>query len=460
MQIRTRLTLQFILIVASIMLVAMMYIYFQVKSHLLEEFYNSLRSKANLTAAVAIARIESDSLMEIGSTSADRFTVFTENMSIYDASDRLVYTFHPAPRGFQIDVLSDIRNYGEKSFISGPFNAIGQNFVSSSGKKYVIIAEALFNDEDLDALLRFLALIFTVLIVVVALGGYIFSRQALAPINHIMNDVDDILPTDLSQRLFTENKKDELSRLVITFNKLLDRIQGAFNAQKQFLSNISHELKNPLTVVMTQLEIALQKDRTSEEYKQAMQSVLEDMKELNDVSDNLMLLARIDSGQADENQVLVRVDELIWSAKDLIYKRNPEYRVMFKIANLPKSEDVLNVNGNEHLLRTALINLMDNGCKFSPDKQVLVRLAVIEDRYPVIEIEDHGPGIPEAEQALVFNPFFRSAGTASAKGSGIGLSLVSSIMRMHQIDLKMENLTPNGTRFRLTFLPASYNLQS
>lgn len=113
MQIRTRLTLQFILIVASIMLVAMMYIYFQVKSHLLEEFYNSLRSKANLTAAVAIARIESDSLMEIGSTSADRFTVFTENMSIYDASDRLVYTFHPAPRGFQIDVLSDIRNYGE-----------------------------------------------------------------------------------------------------------------------------------------------------------------------------------------------------------------------------------------------------------------------------------------------------------------------------------------------------------
>ncbi len=437
------------------MLVAMMYIFFQVKNHLLEEFYNSLRSKSNLTGAVAIARMESDSLMEIGFTGADRFTVFTENISIYDANDRLVYTFHPAPRGFQLDVLTDIRNFGEKTFISGPFNAIGQNFGSPSGKKYVIIAEALFNEEDLEELLRFLALIFTVLIVVVALGGYIFSRQALAPINHIMNDVDEILPTDLSQRLFSENKRDELSRLVVTFNKLLDRIQGAFSAQKQFLSNISHELKNPLTVVMTQLEIALQKDRPSEEYRQAIQSVLEDMKDLNDVSDNLMLLARIDSGQAREGLAPVRVDELIWSSKDQIYRRNPEYKVMFKIANLPKSEDVLTVLGNEHLLRTALVNLMDNGCKFSPDKQVLVRLAVIDDRYPVIEIEDHGPGIPEAEQALVFNPFFRSAGTASAKGSGIGLSLVSSIMRMHRIDLKMENLSPNGTRFRLTFSPGS-----
>src|SRR4029079_9948186 len=101
-------------------------------------------------------------------------------------------------------------------------------------------------------------------------GGWFFARQALSPVSAIMNQVDALLPTDMSHRLEATNQKDELSRLVITFNNLLDRIQHAFKNQKMFLSNISHELKNPLNVIVSQVEVTLDKERSVEDYQHTL----------------------------------------------------------------------------------------------------------------------------------------------------------------------------------------------
>jgi signal transduction histidine kinase len=266
-----------------------------------------------------------------------------------------------------------------------------------------------------------------------------------------MNQVDALLPTDISKRLQPMNQYDELSRLVITFNKLLDRLQKVFRVQKMFMSNISHELKNPLNVITSQVEVILQKDRSNEEYKETLVSVLHDVKELNEIGEKLMQMAQINADDAIIRFDPIRIDEAIWAAKDGLKKTHPEYKINFEIVNLPELEEKVYIHGNEKLLKTALVNLMDNGCKFSPDKDVSVQLSFLPKETPVIQISDKGPGIPEEEINLVFNAFYRSAATSMVKGSGIGLSLVDSILKLHHVDLKVSSKAGEGTTFTLTF---------
>ena len=452
MQIRTRLTIQFLLIVASIMLVAMLIIYFQFKGHLQNEFFGNLRSKANLTAVVAVNRLEQEGLREVANTPPNAsFTAFTENISIFDDKNRRVYTFNPSPADVAPNTVSDIRKMGECRLQHGKFSAIGINYVAPSGNTYVVLAEAKFKPEALAKLTRILIFVFCTFCALVAIGGWFFAGQALQPVSRIMNQVDALLPSDMSRRLETANNHDELARLVATFNRLLDRLQAAFNAQKLFLSNISHELKNPLTVIISQIEIILQKDRPEAEYRQTLQSVLDDTRELNLVSDKLMQLAKITASGQQVDFEKIRVDEAVWQAKAALLKLHPDYKINFEIVNLPDDEELLYVQANEQLLRTALTNLMDNGCKFSPGHFVKLRLLFLPEGNPVIEVQDQGPGIPDDEVKLVFEPFYRSPKTDKVKGSGVGLSLVESIVKLHRIELKVSSGQPSGTVFRLEF---------
>ncbi len=452
MQIRTRLTLQFMLIAASIMLVATLYIYFQFKTHLENELYSDLLSKANLTAVVAVGQVErQDSLGAASASPTANHSFYTENISIYAPNDERVYTFNPSPLDIKSATLSEIREAGSCRFKHGKFLAIGIKHSAPSGKEYVIISEAVFRPKPLTDLARILAIVFFAFLALVAIGGWVFAGQALAPVSHIMNQVDAVLPKDLSQRLETSNSHDELARLAITFNNMLDRIQRAFNAQKMFLSNVSHEIKNPLTVIISQIEIILQKDRPKAEYCQTLKSVLDDMREMDLMSERLMQLAKINAEGTMVEFEPLRIDELVWQAKATLLKSNPDYTINFEILNLPEAEEKLLVQGNEPLLKTALMNLMDNGCKFSSDHHVKVSLFFNGKGKPVVEFRDKGAGIAPEELATVFEPFYRSRQTASVKGTGIGLSLVDSIVKLHKVVLTVESNGSEETVFRMEF---------
>ncbi len=444
------------MIIAGIMLVAMGYIYFQFRSHLEYEFYNNLRSKAFMTAEMVIgttAKAREDFSLSVDKTGAG-ITPYSENIAIYNQDNQLVYSFNPITNAVNPQELEEIWKKKESRFVHGKFCAIGIVYSRQSGPSYLLIAESVFNPEHLNNLARILIWVFCISMALVAIGGWIFAGQALAPLNRIMNQVDAILPTDLSQRLDPPNQKDELSRLVITFNKLLDRIQNAFNNQKLFLSNISHELKNPLNVIISQLEIALAKNRQNQEYKQTIASVLDDAKYLNEVTEKLMQLAKINSDGLAIAFEHLRVDEMIWQTKSALLKAHPDYKINFEVVSLPDDEAKLYVWGNEQLMKTALANLMENACKFSPDKNAKIRLSLGALDAMVIEIQDHGPGIAPEELPLVFEPFYRSPNSAAVKGSGIGLSLVDSILKLHHVDLRVSSFQGNGTTFKLQFLPS------
>ncbi|MEI6412357.1 MAG: HAMP domain-containing sensor histidine kinase, partial [Bacteroidota bacterium] len=235
-----------------------------------------------------------------------------------------------------------------------------------------------------------------------------------------------------------------------------DRIQLAFHMQKNFISNVSHELKNPLSVIISQLEVSLDKeDRTVAEYRTTQRSVLEDTRELGDITDKLLQLARVYSEGANICFEPVRLDEIMLQTRDTLLKLHPDYHIAFDIDGIPETEEELCVRGNESLLRSAFLNLMDNGCKFSPDKRVNVKIYFEPDGRHRVEIADKGPGIPAKDLQLIFQPFYRSSQSIHVRGSGIGLSLVDSIMKLHRVALDVASAQDRGTVFQLNFPAAA-----
>lgn len=452
MQIRTRLTWQFLLIVAGILLAVKAYIYYEVSTHIINEHYHVLKSKANMTAATAIAQIEGRQAVNFPRNTRNLPTYYTENISIYNKDGQQVFSFVDNLSQLDERSLSAVLGQGrDVCYLEGDFAHVLQPFVSQSGQRYVVKAEAVFDRSDLNKLLRTLIILYGLMLTVVAFSGWVFAGRALRPISQIMDDLNTIFPSDMGRRLRNENKQDELSRLVGTLNDLLDRIQKAFEAQKSFLAHISHELKNPFTIISTQIEIALQKDRTVPEYQQIIGSILEDVREVNKVSDNLMQLARIQSGSVERDFRKIRLDELLLQVKSQLLKLNPSYIVDIYIREAPADDSCMIVFGNEQLLCLALYNLLENSCKFSPNATVEVHLHWNRDGHPMVDIIDNGPGIDAAETELIFDPFFRGRHTSEFKGSGIGLSLVKSIAELHQIQLTLDTRPGGGTCFRIAF---------
>jgi len=266
-----------------------------------------------------------------------------------------------------------------------------------------------------------------------------------------MNAVEGILPQKLGTRLEVPNQKDEIGRLTTTFNNLLDRIETAFQMQKIFVANVSHELKNPLTKMRSQLEVSMMKERSQREYQQTISSVLEDIHELAKLSNTLLELAKVSEDQRDLLTETVRIDELLLDSRQTLIEANPTYNIQIQFNELPEDDEWLEIFGNSTLLKTAFLNLMENACKFSDDLSVFVSLVCTANNL-TLNFSDYGKGIPVKDQSLVFQPFYRSDNTASIKGYGIGLSLVERIIKLHNGTIQIESNLPRGTTFILTFL--------
>ncbi len=188
------------------------------------------------------------------------------------------------------------------------------------GFDYVVVAAAV--DINWTARLKDLQTLLTVayliVIAVVFISGWIYSGRALRPIKRIMDEVKGISPQNLDQRLKESPYEDEMGKLILIFNELLERIAKAFQLQKMFVSNVSHELKNPLTNITSQLEVTLLKERSKEDYHQTIESVLEDIRGLNQLSNSLLELARLTREQDSFTMTRVRLDEIIWDVRDFM----------------------------------------------------------------------------------------------------------------------------------------------
>lgn len=454
MQIRARLTLLFLLTAASILAVVLFAVWWTYKQHTEAVFFQNLESQAALTAQTAFHDVESLRPLPVAWTEPDDVDTlpYRENVSLYNDAYERVFTMRPDAVPLPVKTLQQIQQTGRYQFRHLNLHALGMVMRSPTLRPFTIIAEGYCDPNELIQLRNILIVSFIFGMGAIAGSGWYWAGQALAPVSRIMNQVNDMQPDDLSRRVETGSNRDELARLAETFNRLLDRVERAFRMQRMFLSNVSHELKNPLMAVRAQLDVTLQRDRDPAAYRHALQSVLDDIRSISEVEENLLQLARIynDSGAIPFEPV--RLDELLWQTQEHLRKNTPEYSVAIDLGEMPESEDVLLVQGNESLLRTVLLNLVNNACKYSPDHRAQVHVQFSLDGAHLVEVIDNGPGIPPEELSLIFEPFYRSPQhREGTKGTGIGLSLVQSILQLHRINLEVRSLEGQGTVFQLLF---------
>jgi signal transduction histidine kinase len=453
MTIRNRLTIQFFFLVFGILSVSTSVVYFYAERHRKEDFYARLRSKAESTAKLLITvdEISASLLRKIETDNPSALP--GEGILIWNPRNQVIFDFDPN------DILSpdpafldQIRKVGEVRFEQNGFEVLGYVFRESSGKFVVMIAaEDVFGKSRISDLKWVLLTVFIASLGFILLAGWFYAGRAMLPISRIIEQVKKITISRLDLRLEKGVQADEISRLSETFNHMLERLESGLKIQKDFIANASHELRTPLTAMTGQLEVALLNERSPERYKEVLSSVLEDIRNLNKTSNRLLLLAQADTEERALEMEPFRIDDLIWQCQEDLQKLKPNWKVLVDIDFDQEEEEHLQVVGNPLLLKTALLNLMENGCKYAHDNLVKVHIKP-QDKGLMILFADNGQGIPAEDLPFIFQPFFRASNASGFPGNGIGLSLVDKIARLHRGSIHVDSELGKGTSFRL-FLP-------
>ncbi|MCP1382795.1 sensor histidine kinase [Runella salmonicolor] len=454
MQIRTKLTAQFALLVSAIMLMAFITIYLIRMTYVEQEFYKRLRHKAITTCEllVKVEGVDSKLLRKIDKTNYD--VLHNENLTIYDHQNEELYTSNETLYyAINPELLDQIRLEKEVHFSEGKAKIIGIVYTDRFNRVVCIAgAEDKYGDEELHSLWRILTGMYFGVIGLVIVAGWYFAGQAMKPVSNAIGQVNQIYPKLMEQRLTVQNPRDEVGQLTSTFNKLLDRIGEVFRLQNLFISNVSHELKNPLMRIGAQLDVALLKERTEAEYRQTLLSIREDIRDLGQLSETLLELAKVN----DQNRSLIyndiRIDEIVWEARDLLLKAEPSYQVQVRLLSTIEDDNQLIVKANAHLMKTAIVNLMENGCKFSPDSTVAVDVFPMQTDVE-IRFTNTGTVILPKDLPYIFQPFYRSDNTTNIKGYGVGLSLVERIAKLHNGNIKVTSDAPAQTTFFSLLIP-------
>lgn len=452
MQIRTRLSLQFMLVVTIILISGFGIIYYSSAEYRESELYRRLENKAITSAEifVSVEQIDSTMLRIFDRTQKDKIPF--EIIRIFNDRGREVYS-NTDTSSFTVteEFIRQVKAQGSARFKSGPFEIQGITY-NNNRNRFVVFAGAIdqFGLSKLANLRKNILILLAVLISIVAVSGWIYAGRALKPLSNVIDEVKKLDVDKMEVRLNQHKSKDEIGRLTETFNSLLGRIENAFKLQKIFVSGASHELKNPLTSITSQLQVVLINERSNEQYKEILTSILDDIKNLNRTTQDLIEYARLNY----ENEVVlkeVRIDDILWFCKDTFQKNNPSCKVNLSFANMPEDEKKLILMGNEGLLRVAFMNFIDNACKFSNNKTCQIHLDV--SRVIKISFSDEGIGLDPEEIRLIFEPFYRSNNTAEMKGHGVGLALTKKILDLHECPVKIESRKNVGSIFTLSFLP-------
>ncbi len=406
-------------------------------------------NRANLYAILGDNTIST--LQKIDSSSLS--TIPKRAIVIYDSKDEPIYSFYGsgvAPLVITSQLLSEVKEKKSLFYSAGDLN-VSAIYHSTKNQNNIVFYAG--NDEDgkgrINDLKQILLVCLLAGVFITVAVGYIFSTQLVRPINRIISEVNDISFNNLSDRIYRGKGQDELSGLASTFNNLLNRLQEAISIQRRFISNASHELSTPLTSISSQLQVTLQKERSSEEYRLVLQSLQEDVEQMRQLTKSLLEIAKTGyEGGIELSEV--RIDEVIFKIVADVKKINPAYEVDLDFGEFPDDGKLCLAYGNPDLLYSALHNITENGCKYSPDKHVYLSL-YFDKMQIIVQIKNFGEVISPKEIEDIFHPFYRGTSAADTKGFGLGLALSKRIINLHKGTIRVESTVNTGTIFTITF---------
>lgn len=296
-----------------------------------------------------------------------------------------------------------------------------------------------------------------------SLGGYFLARKSLAPVIEIGDKATHISAANLGARLPVPDQRSELGRLARIFNDLLERLDLAFEQQRRFMADASHELRTPVAIVCGESEVALsQKNRNPEDYRESLAIVHDEGRRLTRIVEDLFMLARADAGQYRPDFESFYLDETVSECVRAV--RSLATQRGLKLDFQPANDELL-FRGDEGLIRRMVLNLLDNAIKHTPtggQVRVEIRRA---DSLMMIRITDTGSGIPVEAQPHIFERFYRvdkarsRDGQTGSGGAGLGLSIAAWIAEMHGGRITLEESGEGGSAFLIS-LPAPAEVDS
>lgn len=330
---------------------------------------------------------------------------------------------------------------------------------SSAGQKYISIvsAENYYNTHHNAFLFNLLIISILVAIITILGTAFWFSKKVLNPLKAITTSVNNISSENMHLRLDVTKNNDELSELAKTFNNMLNRLETAFETQKNFISNASHELNTPLTSIIGEADVTLSKIRKPEEYIEALNAILEEAEKLDKKTKALLFLAQTGYNGKVQKFDKVRMDQLLLDVKETVLKIKPKSLINLDFSLLPESPEKLKVKGNEQLLHLAFSNIVMNASKYSNNQEVKVSLGATQKEVVII-ITDKGIGIPENEIQFIYDPFFRASNTKNFDGYGIGLPLTKNVIKIHEGEINITSIEGKGTIVTIKIPLGNYTL--
>ena len=471
---RFKLTLWYVLILGILLISFSGFLYFTLSKSLYRDVDEKLRSLAELIASESASPLSKfgfgnvDQALEtsLNLRPIGKFIqVLDQSGNIGRKSDNL--------RNVQLPIsLNALKNATRGSITFETNRSIGNTplriitfpvIENDHVTKIVQIASSLEEVEDaLSTLFLILIIAVPLALMIAILGGQFLAHKALKPVDNITQTARMITSQNLNQRIAPLKVKDEISRLIETFNEMISRLDQSFRQVKQFSSDASHELKTPLTILKGEVEVTLRKERSLQEYQQTLKSNLEEINRMSQIVEDLLLLSRADVEEIGLNKEDINLSEIFNEVVTQMDVLATSKRLRLFASN--HHQDI-HMFGDALRIRELFINLIENGIKYT-EQGGAIRVTLSKEYDPLgrnrsggtegekeefvkIVVSDTGIGIAEEDQERIFNRFFRvdKARSREEGGSGLGLSICKWIVEAHQGEIRVESELGKGSSF-------------
>lgn len=441
---KNRITFILIISISFIIMLFGISVYYFQRNYAFTDFYKRLETRVSVAEKYNFFHNKEDAamLMKLRNDHLERLSDEREYILRCDneSSIRKISTDNGLPYNFLQTVFHKTSSNYQKENVFYH----GKKYEESSGTYLIIVSAKNYYSTHHLALLRNVLIGSSIIsIFIIIYLSYFFSKRIFEPINNIITKVNKISTDNIHMRLDEVGDNGEIQELASTFNNMLSRIEIAFETNKNFISNASHEFSTPLTAIIGEADVALIKERSATEYKEALSNILTQAERINKIIKSLLHLAQIGYKENKLNLEIVRTDEMVLQAKQIMNQLVPNNDIQINFDLLPENPLKLKVKGNKELMLLALTNLLSNACKYSDNKTVHVSLASTDTEIRIV-IKDQGIGIPSNELPFIYDPFYRATNTDRFEGYGIGLPLTRNIIKLHAGELLVSSENEEG----------------
>ncbi len=270
------------------------------------------------------------------------------------------------------------------------------------------------------------------------IGGLVMSRSQMRRLDVINRTSREIMEGDLSRRVPMSGADDEFDELANNLNDMLDQIERLMSGMSEVADNIAHDLRTPLNRLRSRLEVTLMRPATEQEYREALEAAIMESDGLISTFNSLLLIARAETGEAREGFEAIDLKSVLADVVELYEPLAEAKRIALKSQSVKQAI----INGDRGLISQVVANLIDNAIKYTPEDGAVSASLKLAGEQAVIEVRDTGPGIPQAERDHVLRRFVRLEASRNEPGSGLGLSLVAAVMRLHDGEIALGDAAP------------------